>query len=1291
MTTAFYRNGTVAVTQNSKVVTGTNTNWATGATKPLAGDVFVFNNKIYEIENVISNTEIRLFRNFEDANASNQAYMIMRNASLNISSRIAAQVAQVVNQKQIMLDEFENFLTNNKDALVYFTDTLGNKVPVTPIPMLDASHNQAIADLNKKADDVISSQILMTEAEAMAQADAYEQIFAAAGMVHMGKQYNDSRGMINEGMWVHPSYDNEKSSVVHLGRRGSDGVGESKTNFPVTYIAGAIANIMCGGKEGKSGIWDYDGMSMYVPPAEAGTRVHDSTGNVRNSGKPSLDLRYDNDPKYGDSPSGTQAQILREATGRAFEGLCKNGDFRNGMTAWSNYQNYVNLVIADGKATASNASNSIGGIQTEEYYVQEGDEYVVSFFLHSGTVRARRTIIDTSHNPNNEDLTGVISETGFHTVTYTAPASYATNAIWFEVGKHGGGFELSNISVHKVSEEVVTHPVDQLAWESYDEELTGRTEIMEDIQSVATTFGDTDVPTVLSTRPNSYFDYYEGQSANPDAQNTRYRCVVWDDLPDSHKRKVAAYMGNKLYLGERGNLVNRRLRARTFRGLGNGDWANIDSAIKGTSWNQFLSFATSYGAVRPQGSLDSSQAFATSSGDSYATTPLQESSNDPYYQGAHQGAFAVWNKSDQAYKRRCYLYIIASIPRANQGAYHPTLNPFGTRRHVRDSVGDQSSRTWNASDVRKPVSTAQCFQIATYSGSTGYARDASGNIGGISGSGHPDGIYYDGIETGGLNGIIDWRLPAVANDSPEEQAKVQSKLESRAYRGLDKPRVCGTKVVLPNVLGNAGDTYISAGEIMVADIYGKMHMNYTAPYSGYAKNLDCLHWLLVRKSDGVLCRIGAWSNQYHSRLLKWDGTRWVIEQSTAAEQEAMEFAGFPYVYDKTTDDDSSLYYTGAFPQGWNGFYVTNKYMGLEMNLSMSGEFMHTEVVSTLNLLASNPDIQNGFLGSWIGIPAAAPNGEADFSRKVAAGVTPQRVYWSDVAKAWTDGSMPNFSDITNGTIRGWSSNTELLYMFNYKAWAKPTVPSGKKQVLNAKAGLMSIIATNDYRSFLGDTLINKPFKSNGQYPRHKNLAIDLFSMEGGNLFSNDVRYMPHHAPLYLGQTANNSRGIKVLTQQISENGKASLAFQANELTWDNIDLASVVQLTSLTEHVGVRGQVVRMPKTLNSNFAGQLMALKQDYTFTPDDSWWSQHTTDQDGNLYYRGDSPNTYFRLLSGRSFKWGDDGVLKITATDNGEDIFFDLNGLPNISVSQRLAIPSGWVKRKARSGIQTKGVDL
>ncbi|CAH9015699.1 putative coil containing protein [Vibrio phage 393E50-1] len=334
--------------------------------------------------------------------------------------------------------------------------------------------------------------------------------------------------------------------------------------------------------------------------------------------------------------------------------------------------------------------------------------------------------------------------------------------------------------------EVVTHPVDLVTLEYYEEELTGRQEIFECIQSLSTTFGTTSVPTVLSTRKLSYFQQYDGQfpevTANPDFINDRYRCVVWPDLTDEQKRKVAAYMGEKLFMGVNGHIVNGRLRARTIRGLGNGDWENINSNNPATS--SYLGFSN-VARVNAQGSQDAVTSLGVSTADQYRGS-YSTSNDEPYV-----GVFTVHsgNKESHAYQGRCFMYVVATVPRANKGAYHPDLNPWGTTK-LWSNLGNPSSDYWYDSEAKTPKVMADCFSFGEDKTVGDVPPFTSARWGGISygqsGVGHPGGIFYDGIEAGGLNGVIDWRLGAVANDSPEESAKVEAKVENGTYRGLEQ-------------------------------------------------------------------------------------------------------------------------------------------------------------------------------------------------------------------------------------------------------------------------------------------------------------------------------------------------------------------------------------------------------------------------------------------------------------------------------------------------------------------------
>lgn len=146
MATAFYRIGTVAVTQSSKVVTGTGTKWTQGANKPLAGDVFLIDQQFHEVELIVSDTELHLFTPYIGANQTGAKYGIMRNASLNISSRIAASVSIAINQKQKMLTELNVWMTDTTGPTVPLTDVFGVENQYIPLPLLTKKLSDIVAD-----------------------------------------------------------------------------------------------------------------------------------------------------------------------------------------------------------------------------------------------------------------------------------------------------------------------------------------------------------------------------------------------------------------------------------------------------------------------------------------------------------------------------------------------------------------------------------------------------------------------------------------------------------------------------------------------------------------------------------------------------------------------------------------------------------------------------------------------------------------------------------------------------------------------------------------------------------------------------------------------------------------------------------------------------------------------------------------------------------------------------------------------------------------------------------------
>ncbi|WP_050874907.1 hypothetical protein [Comamonas testosteroni] len=97
---AWYRTGTVAVTNNSNVVTGTGTSWVDGAS---IGETFLGPDaQVYEITSIVSGTSLRISPNYKGGTATAQAYAIM--PTQGYLRDLAAQAAALVNSYQAVRD-----------------------------------------------------------------------------------------------------------------------------------------------------------------------------------------------------------------------------------------------------------------------------------------------------------------------------------------------------------------------------------------------------------------------------------------------------------------------------------------------------------------------------------------------------------------------------------------------------------------------------------------------------------------------------------------------------------------------------------------------------------------------------------------------------------------------------------------------------------------------------------------------------------------------------------------------------------------------------------------------------------------------------------------------------------------------------------------------------------------------------------------------------------------------------------------------------------------------------------
>ena len=97
---AWYRTGTVAVTNSSNVVTGTGTSWVDSTA---IGETFLGPDaQVYEITSIVSGTSLRISPNYKGGTASAQSYAIM--PTQGYLRDLAAQAAALVNSYQAVRD-----------------------------------------------------------------------------------------------------------------------------------------------------------------------------------------------------------------------------------------------------------------------------------------------------------------------------------------------------------------------------------------------------------------------------------------------------------------------------------------------------------------------------------------------------------------------------------------------------------------------------------------------------------------------------------------------------------------------------------------------------------------------------------------------------------------------------------------------------------------------------------------------------------------------------------------------------------------------------------------------------------------------------------------------------------------------------------------------------------------------------------------------------------------------------------------------------------------------------------
>ncbi|AGG58282.1 hypothetical protein VPDG_00121 [Vibrio phage henriette 12B8] len=563
-----------------------------------------------------------------------------------------------------------------------------------------------------------------TEADLNQMVQQNNDQFAASGFVHYGQHLsNSSAGItsINEGLWIwtqEPTFAN----TLSMGRYNtSDGLGQSETPFPVTHVAGFISELMFAqrGTATESAI--------KFPEAPDGTIIYDSTDDARGTGNANLNLLTEVDPKYGDIASSQN-----EAVARAFEGELLNGDLRDGTTSWIAVSTHYRQTIT----VTPNVAITLSGF----------NEY--------GTIS-----IFNGDTGSGANILGEIAQGVSGSVTVTPTLSQVR--IYF-IGAFGTALNCQ-AGVCKATEEVVTERVDMFGGEFFLEEVTATNPYVYPkgmIQSQATTMNG--IPTERSNRPDTYYSVFGGDTGSEGLG------VDFFSATDADKQLMLSDDTNNLFIMNDGRLVSWRMRQRTIAGAGNGDWANVNPAVKAINSNLKYSADGSYGLAAAQGILDTSDDFygdGTNASAVYYATAHTANTNDEH--GVFKAGLGNADVPDVAVNGLCFFHVWGTVPRLNQGAYHP-FNDMGSAKAT-DGYWYQSSLIKSLTD---------CF-----------THNTGGDIAsGVSGR-EVGNLYHDGIGASGQGGVIDDRLSAY-EFTLEDVSQAKAKLKNGSLRGKQKLPMC---------------------------------------------------------------------------------------------------------------------------------------------------------------------------------------------------------------------------------------------------------------------------------------------------------------------------------------------------------------------------------------------------------------------------------------------------------------------------------------------------------------------
>ena len=643
------------------------------------------------------------------------------------------------------------------------------------------------------------------------------------------------------------------------------------------------------------------------------------------------------------------------------------------------------------------------------------------------------------------------------------------------------------------------------------------------IQSVATKMSG--IATVQdNVRPQSYF------AMNKDDTATQGRGINWKTANESVRRILAADPANKIRFNDQdGQFYQWCVRFLTFAGLGNGSWRKIDSefyhdgGVSGTL--SFDGVVSPYNVqIMPQGIRDENPTHGETNEGFYQSNGARTWNFSPAKEllGArhsHRGVFIAtssgWNPvlSDVAADGQCYMFIIGTVNRLNQGLYHPSLNPMGSGKSRHKDGTSSSSSYWFENSAYKFTSRSECFNIGGQPNKVwGYAKIDTAQ------SGRPDGRYFDCIYSSGAGGFgRDMRYSAHGVSSKDlEQA--YSDIRTGKYRGREE---------LEKVTALVGATTETDGTV------GFLTLTATPELESF----------FGTSADGVAGERGKWYQEASQQLEVYDVTKGVTYFASHYWSQTVD--KFMLGISLTGEDKQTGLPTSLASAAGNELVLVKKE---KTGLFVSGEFIHTVVIGPPSEINQCNDLKDGWIGDYVPLPPTATT-QIKMPKPMVSTPSKPRNLTLDYGATWTN--VTAAPDLTQNTLFSNTANSGAgIEVYHYTAKASPVVYSSRQKRLKGTDSIQNVWFSNwgatDRGSSFIHSLIKKVPVGSSSYAREAEMPLTKVSFDRvSNIFPAANSLSEHGDPQL---EAANSPAAKVLPYwSESDSQMANITFEFTEL------------------------------------------------------------------------------------------------------------------------------------------------